>query len=103
MRLARAAYFSLAVAALALATSTLPHSLLDAQEPAGAATPPGPGRGARGLGGADTSGAGFSPKPPLQTRTGAEQAKSFVLPAGYRIELVAADPDIDAPAVIDWD
>src|SRR5262245_5451061 len=61
----------------------------------------GPGRG--GGGGADNAGADFSPKPPVLPRSAAEQAKTFLVPAGYRLELVASDPDIMNPAVIDWD
>jgi mono/diheme cytochrome c family protein/glucose/arabinose dehydrogenase len=48
-------------------------------------------------------GADFSPKPPIQAKTPEEQAQTFILPAGYRLELVAADPDINNPAVVDWD
>ncbi len=48
-------------------------------------------------------GADFSPKPPIAARTPQQQADTFLLPAGYRLELVAADPDINNPAVIDWD
>jgi mono/diheme cytochrome c family protein/glucose/arabinose dehydrogenase len=76
-----------------------------AQAPAGPAgrgtVAPGGGRQA-GPGG-DNSGADFSPKPPLQARSAAEQARTFLLPAGYRMELVASDPDINNPAVIEWD
>jgi len=48
-------------------------------------------------------GADFSSKPPIAARTPQQQADTFLLPAGYRLELVAADPDINNPAVIDWD
>ena len=53
--------------------------------------------------GGDNSGADFSPKPPIQATTAKEQAATFLLPAGYRMELVAADPDVVNPAVIEWD
>ncbi len=36
-------------------------------------------------------------------RTPAEEAASFVLPPGYRMEIVASDPDIVNPAVIEFD
>ena len=39
----------------------------------------------------------FTPKPPYKPRTPAEEAAGFMLPAGYRMELVAADPEIDQP------
>src|SRR6185503_15608155 len=57
----------------------------------------GPGRGG------DNAGADFSPRSPVLPRTAAEQAKTFLVPAGYRLELVASDPDIMNPAVLDWD
>jgi mono/diheme cytochrome c family protein len=47
--------------------------------------------------------ADFEPKPPVVARSGAEQAQSFVLPPGYRMELVLSDPDINTPAVIEFD
>src|SRR6185436_11563748 len=43
------------------------------------------------------------PKPPVLAKTAAEQAKTFMLPPGYRMELVAADPDVISPAVIEFD
>ena len=39
----------------------------------------------------------FATKPPYVARGPEEQAKGFMLPAGYRMELVAADPDVDQP------
>ena len=48
-------------------------------------------------------GADFAPKPAVKPRTPEEQARSFVLPPGYRMELVAADPDVISPAVIRFD
>jgi mono/diheme cytochrome c family protein len=47
--------------------------------------------------------ADFSPKPPITAKTAEEQAKTFVLPPGYRMELVLSDPDVDTPAVIEFD
>ena len=48
-------------------------------------------------------GADFSPKPPIKALTPEEQAKTFVLPPGYRMELVKAEPDIISPAAIRFD
>jgi hypothetical protein len=45
----------------------------------------------------------FSPKPAITARTPEEQAKGFMLPAGYRMELVAADPDVISPTLIEFD
>ncbi len=47
--------------------------------------------------------ADFAPKPPVTAKTAEEQAKTFVLPPGYRMELVLSDPDIDTPAVVEFD
>jgi mono/diheme cytochrome c family protein len=53
--------------------------------------------------GDNNNGADLSPKPPIVARTAAEQAKSFVLPPGYRMELVLSDPDIVNPVVTEFD
>lgn len=45
----------------------------------------------------------FSPKPPYRPRRPEDQARGFMLPVGYRMELVAADPDVISPAVIEFD
>jgi hypothetical protein len=45
----------------------------------------------------------FSPKPPYTARTPEEEAKGFMLPAGYRMELVAAEPDVINPTLIEFD
>ncbi len=47
--------------------------------------------------------ADFEPKEPVVALTAEEQAKRFVLPPGYRMELVLSDPAIDTPAVIEFD
>jgi mono/diheme cytochrome c family protein len=45
----------------------------------------------------------FTPKPPYTARTPAEEAAGFRLPTGYRLELVAADPDVISPTIIEFD
>jgi glucose/arabinose dehydrogenase/mono/diheme cytochrome c family protein len=70
--------------------------------------PPTQGRAGEGRSGGTLSsttnaGADFSPKPPVKAKTPEEQAKTFVLPPGYRMELVAAEPDVISPAVIEFD
>jgi mono/diheme cytochrome c family protein len=45
----------------------------------------------------------FTPKPPYEARTPAEEAAGFRLPTGYRLELVASDPDIISPTLIEFD
>jgi mono/diheme cytochrome c family protein len=47
--------------------------------------------------------ADFAPKDPIKAKAPADQEKTFVLPPGYRMELVLADPVIDTPAVIEFD
>ncbi len=79
--------------------------------PAPQAPPPAaqPGQPPQGRGGGGTlssttnAGADFSPKPPVLARTPQEQAKSFILPPGYRLELVVAEPDVISPAVVRFD
>ena len=51
----------------------------------------------------DNSDADFSPKDPVLPKSPAEQARTFVLPTGYRMELVLAEPDVNTPAVIEFD
>jgi len=48
-------------------------------------------------------GADFAPKPPIAAKTPADAAKTFVLPPGYRMELLVAEPDVISPAVIEFD
>jgi mono/diheme cytochrome c family protein len=80
--------------------------------PGAAAAPP----AAQGAGGAGANGAGrgrigapnsettdFTPSTPYLPRTAAEEAKGFRLPTGYRLELVASDPDIISPVAIEFD
>lgn len=67
--------------------------------PAGAQAPTGRGT----LSSTTNEGADFSPKPPITARTPEEQAKSFILPPGYRMELVLAEPDVISPAVVRFD
>src|SRR6059058_6250825 len=45
----------------------------------------------------------FSPKAPYVPRKPDAEARGFMLPAGYRMELVAADPDVISPGVIEFD
>src|SRR3954469_7070953 len=45
----------------------------------------------------------FTPKPPYTAKTPQEEARGFILPTGYRMELVAADPDVISPSIIEFD
>ena len=57
----------------------------------------------RGGGRNPNEGADFSPRPAVPPKSGADEAKSFMLPPGYRMELVLAEPDVVSPAVIEFD
>jgi mono/diheme cytochrome c family protein len=45
----------------------------------------------------------FTPKPPYRSRTPTEEAAGFMLPTGYRLELVASEPDVISPTIIEFD
>ena len=98
--------FGLLVLAQAPPAATAPQG---GAPPAQTGPPPqGPGgRGAGGGGGTLSSttnaGADFSPKPPVTARTPQDEAKTFILPPGYRMELVVAEPNVVSPAVIRFD
>jgi mono/diheme cytochrome c family protein len=82
-------------------------ALMDGQyEMAGTATKQAPGapvRGGGGRGSATNDQTDFTPKPPIRARTPEEQAAGFMLPAGYRLELVAADPELISPTMVEFD
>ena len=71
--------------------------------PAPAPTPEGGGFIAAGRGNLTTAASDYSPKAPYTARSAEEEAKGFILPVGYRMELVASDPDVISPAVIEFD
>jgi hypothetical protein len=88
-----------------------------AGQPAAPAAPGAPGagpgaqagRGGRGGQGGpqetDPANAGvdFSKRPPVLPLEPEEQLKQFILPQGYRLELVLSDPDIKEPTAIAFD
>lgn len=87
-------------------------AVMDGQyEMAGTAVKQAPGAPVRatGFGGGGGRGAmtndatDFTPKPPYTPRTPEEEAKGFILPTGYRMELVAADPDVISPTLVEFD
>jgi len=92
-----------------LVLAQAPAPALQAGAPPSQPGQPPPGQGARGGGGGGTlssttnAGADFSPKPPITARTPQEEAKTFILPPGYRMELVVAEPEVISPAVIRFD
>jgi mono/diheme cytochrome c family protein len=74
-----------------------------APPPAGQPPPQGRGEGRGTLSSTSNAGADFSPKPSIKAKTPQEQAQTFILPPGYRMELVVAEPDVISPAVIEFD
>jgi mono/diheme cytochrome c family protein len=61
------------------------------------------GFGGGGRGAATSEATDFTPKTPYRPRTPAEEAEGFMLPTGYRMELVASEPDVISPVVIEFD
>ena len=45
----------------------------------------------------------FAPMPPVMAKSVQEEAKSFQLPPGYRLEPVLTEPEIKEPGVIAFD
>ncbi len=45
----------------------------------------------------------FAPMPPVQAKSPQEEAKTFQLPPGYRLELVLSEPEIKEPGVVAFD
>src|SRR5829696_7173245 len=83
-------------------SADLDGSALQGGRPTAAAAPPEQG-GGFGRGPAINDQTDFSPKAPYRPRTPAEEAAGFILPVGYRLELVAADPDFINPTLIEFD
>jgi mono/diheme cytochrome c family protein/glucose/arabinose dehydrogenase len=61
------------------------------------------GFGGGGRGAATNDMTDFTPKTPYKPRTPAEEAQGFMLPTGYRMELIAAEPDVINPTIIEFD
>jgi mono/diheme cytochrome c family protein len=59
--------------------------------------------GGPGLGDAANVGGDYGTKAPIVALSPEEQAKRFILPPGYRLELVLSDPNIVSPAVMAFD
>ena len=75
-----------------------------AQAAPGGQPPPGGAQGAQGRGrGPSMMEPDFSKKPPVLPLTPAEEAKKFLLPPGFKMELVLSDPDIEESAQIAFD
>jgi putative heme-binding domain-containing protein len=63
--------------------------------------PPGGGRGR--LAAEAEKGADFSEKPPIRPIPPDEEARRFLLPKGYKLELVLSEPDVEEPVAIAFD
>ena len=64
---------------------------------------PGGRAGGPGLADAANVGGDYGPKPPVAALSPEEEAKRFILPPGYHLELVLSDPDIVSPAAMAFD
>src|SRR5688500_15663714 len=84
------------------AQSPPPAGQTQTPNPPPTATPPPARGGPIGRGNAN-AGADFSPKPPILPLTPEEQQARFILPPGYRLELVLSEPDIVNPTAIAFD
>jgi mono/diheme cytochrome c family protein len=73
------------------------------QNPTAGQTPAAPPPTGGTLSSTTNAGADFSPKPAVKARTPEDEARSFVVPPGYRMELVVAEPQVISPAVIRFD
>ena len=74
-----------------------------ATKQASGALPPRAGGFGGGRGAQTNESTDFTPKPPYVARSAEEEARGFMLPAGYRMELVASDPDVISPTLIEFD
>jgi len=78
------------------------------QAPAQAPAAPAPGTGRGGGGGSQkdspiNAGVDWTKQPSVLPKRPADELKEFVLPAGYHLELVLADPEITDPTAIMFD
>ena len=101
-RLVRLAAIMFPMFGLLVAAQTPAPPTATTPAPAQTAQPP-QGRGGGTLSSTSQAGADFSPKPPVKPLTPQEQAKTFTLPPGYRLELVVAEPEVISPSVIRFD
>ncbi len=90
-----------------LAQAPVPPAGAPAGQAPPAGAPPqddaaGRGRGRPG-GGEDLTGIDFTKQPPVLPKTPEEQLKLFILPPGYRLEIVLADPIIQEPTAVAFD
>jgi mono/diheme cytochrome c family protein/glucose/arabinose dehydrogenase len=101
-------YLGAAVAALAAAALLIPKHFdrLEAQGVGSSIQSPGGGRGPGAAPDANdpaNAKADLSPKPPVKPLTPDEEAQQFWLPAGYRLEPVLSEPQIESPGQITFD
>src|SRR5438445_638973 len=95
---------SLGSAAVAMLVAGFSLSAQAPTPPAqGQAGAPGPGQsGNRGAQRNPNEGADFTPRPMVPAKSPEDEARTFYLPPGYRLELVASEPDVISPAVIEF-
>jgi hypothetical protein len=80
-----------------------PAAPATSQTPAPTPTPEAGGFITAGRGNLTSPNSDYAPKEPYLPRSAAEEAKGFILPVGYRMELVKSDPEVISPVVIEFD
>jgi mono/diheme cytochrome c family protein len=92
--------FTLAVVCCAAGTILMSQA---PQAPAPAAAQPAPQGGRGGLDAQIAQGADFLKRPPVVRQTPEAELKNFLLPPGYKLEPVLADPLIEDPVGVSFD
>jgi mono/diheme cytochrome c family protein/glucose/arabinose dehydrogenase len=93
--------------AVVIGQAPAPQTQTPPAPPAAGAPEQGRGGGGRGGGGrggnAQAAEPDFTKQPSIQAKSPEEQLKTFILPPGYRMEIVLADPIIQEPTAIAFD
>jgi mono/diheme cytochrome c family protein len=103
IRLSIVATVCFAAATLAVTQGQTPASTAPTQPTGGGGTAPQQPAPAPGRGRADQPGADFLPRPPVQRLTPEAEQRLFLLPDGFHVEKVLADPDIEDPVGVTFD
>jgi mono/diheme cytochrome c family protein len=92
------------IAAALYSTEVSPRAQAPAAPaPGSAPAAPQGGRGGFGAGAVDPPGSDFVKRPAVVRQTPEAQQEMFLLPPGYKIEPVLADPDVEDPVAVTFD